>query len=558
MLVPSRERLAMAGELTYRVPSLTVPGPGDNVAPDTLLGYEGVRLFVERAKLLRPDFSVTAGNAASLASICHRLDGIPLPIELAAPRLRLMSVEELNQGLDQRFALLTDGSRMALPRHRTLRSMIDWSYDLLTDVEQTMLRRVSVFAGGWTLAAAEHVCTGDGIEKLDTIGLLTSLEDKNLILTEEHGGATRYRMLETIRQYALDRLRESGDEAECRSRHLAAFVAFAEEAYPGLRGPDQRTWLDRLEAEHDNFRAALTWSLSANAEVGLRLAGTLGRFWAFHSHLAEARTWYTRLLDAVPSTSRTLDRATALSMAGYMAMCQRDHAVAEAFCQQAIALARELNDLSQVAIVAINLSYVMIEQARFAEAEPLLQESIVVCRVIGERERLAMSLCNLGVVVRARGDRVAALALFEESLALARDTGSRHLIATILDTLNRDDLLQGDLEAAEAHLRETITIFDGLGDRGGVANALEGFALLASAKDAPRRAARMWGAAERLRDEVGAPIRLHDQAEHDGSVSSARAACGDDAFNEAWREGREMSHEEAMNYALGNNERRPD
>jgi tetratricopeptide (TPR) repeat protein len=282
----------------------------------------------------------------------------------------------------------------------------------------------------------------------------------------------------------------------------------------------------------------------------LRLAGALARFWAFRGHLAEARTWLTRLLDAVPSTSRTSHRAKALSMAGYMAMCQRDHAVAEAFCQQAIMLARELNDLSEVAGVADNLSYVLIEQGRFAEAEPLLQEAIAVCRVIGARERLAHSLANLGVVMRARGDRAAALTLFVESLALARDIGNRHLVATILDTLIRDDLLQGNLGDAEAHLRETIAIFDGLGDRDGVANALEGFALLASTKDASRRAARMWGAAERLRDEVGAPIRLHDQAEHNRSVSSARAACGNDAFNEAWLEGREMALEEAVRYAM--------
>src|SRR5258705_5331324 len=234
MLVPSRERLAMAGELTYRVPSLTVPGPSDNVAPDALLAYEGVRLFVDRATLLRPDFSVTSENAASLASICYRLDGIPLAIELAAPRLRSMSVDELSQRLDQRFALLTGGSRTALPRHRTLRSTIDWSYDLLTDVEQAMLRRVSVFADGWTLAAAEHACTADGIEKSDTIGLLTSLADKNLIITEEHEGATRYRMLETIRQYALDRLRETGEELTWRNRHFACYLALAEESFEPL------------------------------------------------------------------------------------------------------------------------------------------------------------------------------------------------------------------------------------------------------------------------------------------------------------------------------------
>src|SRR6266403_2981132 len=239
VLVTSREHLGMAGELTYRVPSLTVPGRGDSFAPDTLLAYEGVRLFVDRARLLRPDFSITAENAAPLASICHRLDGIPLAIELAAPRLRSMSVVELNERLDQRFALLTDGSRAALPRHRTLRSMIDWSYDLLTDVEQAMLRRVSVFAGGWTMAAAEHVCTGDGIEKSDTIGLLTSLIDKNLIITEEHEGATRYRMLETIRQYALDRLREAGEEARWRNRHFAWVLALGEESCKPLTGPDQ-------------------------------------------------------------------------------------------------------------------------------------------------------------------------------------------------------------------------------------------------------------------------------------------------------------------------------
>src|SRR5271154_6306246 len=202
VIVTSRERLGMAGELTYRVPSLRVPGPGDNLAPDALLTYEGIRLFVDRARLLRPDFSVTSENATSLASICYRLDGIPLAIELAAPRLRSMSVEELNHRLDQRFTLLTDGSQTELPRHRTLRSMIDWSYDLLTDVEQAMLRRVSVFAGGWTLAAAEQVCAGGAIETNDVINLLESLTDKNLVATTEHQGATRYWLLETVRQYA--------------------------------------------------------------------------------------------------------------------------------------------------------------------------------------------------------------------------------------------------------------------------------------------------------------------------------------------------------------------
>ncbi|HWZ71976.1 MAG TPA: winged helix-turn-helix domain-containing protein, partial [Casimicrobiaceae bacterium] len=229
VLVTSRERLGVAGEQTYRVPSLTVPGPHDNLAPDALLVYEGVRLFIDRARLLRSDFSVTAENAASLASICYRLDGIPLAIELAAPRLRSMSVEELSQRLDQRFALLTDGSRTALPRHRTLRSTIDWSYDLLREPEKLFLRRLSVFAGGWTLAAAKEVCAGEGIEHRDVLDLLTSLADKSLVVPEQEDAQTRYRLLETVRQYARDRLEDSGGSAAVRLRHRDYYLALAEE-----------------------------------------------------------------------------------------------------------------------------------------------------------------------------------------------------------------------------------------------------------------------------------------------------------------------------------------
>jgi non-specific serine/threonine protein kinase len=300
ILVTSRERLGIAGELTYRVPSLTVPGPRDNVAPDTLLAYEGVRLFVERARLLRPDFSVTADNAAALASVCDRLDGMPLAIELVAPRLRSMSVDELSQRLDQRFALLTDGSRAALPRHRTLQSTIDWSYDLLGDVEQAMLLRVSVFAGGWTVEAAESVCTGGGIDKSHAIGLLTSLADKNIILTEEHQGSTRYRMLETIRRYALDRLGETGAEAQWRNRHFAWVVALAEEAFQPLVGPQQGIWIDRMMPELDNVRAALQWAVDEKLADAFRIAPRLTRWWGRQASVSEARQWFQRLLDAIP------------------------------------------------------------------------------------------------------------------------------------------------------------------------------------------------------------------------------------------------------------------
>jgi predicted ATPase len=220
VLVTSRERLRMTGELTYRVPTLTVPETSETLTPETASRYEGVRLFVERAKLVRPEFDLTAENASSVASICARLDGMPLAIELAAPRLRSLSVDELSEHLDQRFAVLTDGSRAALPRHRTLRSTIDWSYALLTERERAMLQRVAVLTGGWTLASAEEACAGDGVDASDVIEQLTSLVDKSLIVTDEHAGSTRYRMLETVGQYALDRLCESGDEAQSQGSDL--------------------------------------------------------------------------------------------------------------------------------------------------------------------------------------------------------------------------------------------------------------------------------------------------------------------------------------------------
>src|SRR6266542_1302661 len=520
ILVTSRERLGMAGELTYRVPSLTVPGPGDNFGPEALLAYEGVRLFVDRARLLRPDFSVTSENAASLASICYRLDGIPLAIELAASRLRAMSVEELSQRLDQRFALLTDGSRTALPRHRTLRSTIDWSYDLLTNVEQAMLRRVSVFAGGWTLAAAEHICTGDGIEKSDTIDLLTSLADKNLVITEEHEGATRYRMLETIRQYALDRLRESDEEARWRNRHFAWVLALAEESYEQLVGPQQSLWIDRIARELDNFRAALRWAIEQ------------------------------KLLDVIPRDLAKRDRGRALSAVGNLALWQGDHDEAERLFGDSLALFRELDDARGSAYVQTNLALLTIGRGQYVDAEPLLVECAALARTLDDAHLLAVNLGNLAVVVHARGDGDKAAKLFEESLTLARDVGNSFLTSTVLSAWGRAECRDGNLESAEASFVESLTIAGDLTDPEAAAEALEGFAELAVAKHAARRAAAIWGAAARLRAEIGIPIAFHEEKAHKRAVEATRAALDDAAFDQAWDAGRAMTLDDAVRYAL--------
>ena len=317
LLVSSRERLGVAGEVIYRVPSLTTPDAKAGATPEHLAAFEAVRLFEARAQAHVAQFAVTPQNAVAVASICRRLDGIPLAIELAVARLRSMTVEEVHRRLDHRFRLLTGGSRTALPRQQTLRSLIDWSYDLLNTVEQALFCRFAVFAGGWTLEAAVAVCGGDGIDEWDVLELLTSLADKNLVVAEERNGATRYRLLETLREYGHDRLRESGVEERWRDRHLAYVVTMAEEAVAHLRGADQQAWLDRLETEHDNVRAALSYARTPGAEAnGLRLVAALWFFWLLHGHVAEGRSH----LSAALSRARGQDEsiiAKALSRCGH-------------------------------------------------------------------------------------------------------------------------------------------------------------------------------------------------------------------------------------------------
>ncbi len=550
MLVTSRERLGMAGELTYRVPSLTVPGPGDNLAPDALLAYEGVRLFVERARLLRPHFGVTPENAASLASVCHRLDGIPLAIELAAPRLRSMSVEELNQRLDERFALLTDGSRTALPRHRTLRSTIDWSYDLLADVEQAMLRRVSVFAGGWTLAAAEHVCSGGEIESSSTIDLLTSLADKSLVSVEEHEGTTRYRMLETVRQYALDRLRHGGEEAQWRGSHLACFVALASEFNRELNGPKQQAWLSRMASEHDNLRAALAWSVESSPVEGLRLANELIGFWNVRGHLVEGREWFGRLLDSFPIDGPTRERARGLRGTAMLAIQHGDFPAGKQLLQESLVLFRQIDDPNGTGRVLGSLAFLSICQGQYPEAEALARESMDRARAMGDLRMLYTSLGPLAVALHAQGQWAAARELYEQALEVAREIGAPFQIGHALSEIGRAECDEGRRDLALKHLAEGMTILHGLGNRPGVIDSLEGLADVAAGTAAPRRAARLWGAVDALRQEIGYPRTVHDRIAYERQVQPVRAILTAEAFDQAWDEGRAMSLDDAVRYAL--------
>lgn len=545
VLVTSRERLGIIGELTYRVPSLSFPDPGHEVTPELLSTYESARLFIDRAQLQRPQFEVTAHNAVALASICRRLDGIPLAIELAAARVRSMPMEEVSRRLDDRFDLLTGGSRTALPRHQTLRSLIDWSYDLLADAERQLLCRVSIFAGGWTMEAAREVCSGEGVRGDDVLGLLTSLVDRSLVLAKEHHGATRYGLLESVRHYARDRLREHGDESRWARRHFDHMLALAKEAQIGLSGEDQREWFERLETEHDNLRAALSWSCSSagDASGGLQIASAIGLFWETRGHVGEGRRWLAALIDTVPTGQDWLARAGALRWAGILAMYQADYAAAQELQEKALAIYRTVGeDRLGIARVLNNIGLLSADQGHYAAAQPLFEESLAIRREIGDVAGIGTVLSNLGLVAYEQANHETALALWEESLAIRRTLDDRRSLANAAHNVGTVLCDLGDHASAQARMKEALAIRCAIGAASAIATSLEGFATLALALDQPDRAARLWGQAERLRASSDVPLPRRAQRRFDQDVGAARAALGDsEAFETAWAEGRAMT-----------------
>jgi predicted ATPase/class 3 adenylate cyclase len=552
VLTSSREALGIAGELIYRVPSLSLPHPKEPATPENLLPCESVRLFVERAQLHALQFTVTQANAPAVASICNRLDGIPLAIELAAARVRSLSVDELNQRLDQRFRVLTGGSRTALPRQQTLRSTIDWSYDLLNATEQALLCRLAVFSGGCTLEAVERVCAGDGIDELAMLDVLTSLCDKSLLSVDERDGALRYRLLETVRQYARERLLERNGGDRWRDRHLAYFLAFAQQADALLRGPDQQGWLDRLETEHDNLRAALTWATApgADAVAGLRLSIALLMFWYVRGHFAEACSLVAGSL-ATSQDAPAAVRAEAMGGLGAMTWQLGDYATARRHQEACLAIHRDLGDERAIASSLIDLGGVDFAEGDYASARARFEEALVIRRRTGSDLGVAGVLNNLGVVAKTSGDLDEARRCFEASLDLYRKADDAWGIALSLTALGGIARERGELDAATSLLEESLIIRRDLRHRKGIAETLEQLAAVRLALHEAERAARMLGAAERLREEIGAPLPPGDRALHERHVAEARGALADDAaFERAWQQGRAMSQEHAVDDAI--------
>jgi non-specific serine/threonine protein kinase len=595
VLATSRQALGLTGETVYQVPSLSVPdvrgleAAGKNRV-GALLEYEAAQLFVARAGQAQPGFVVTVGNAATIGQVCADLEGIPLALELAAARVRAMSLDHLASRLDDRLGLLRGGNRMALPRHQTLRATLDWSYELLSGTEQALLARLSVFSGGWSLEAAEAICAEEDMADWEVLDLLTSLVDKSLVLYEDQSGTARYRLLETVRQYSLEKLRDSRELELLRARHQQFFVMLAEQAEPNLRGPEQKTWYDRLETEHENLREAWDWNREAEgAEASLRLASALWRFWYMRGYLSEGRN---RLVAAQQSDSMISPtvRARALHAAGTLALAQSDYAAAQTLLEQSVTLRRELGDREGMAHSLTNLGAIARYQGDLETARTLFEESLALRREVGDRHGIADALAWLGNLAYDQGDFTAAYPLYTESLTIYRELGNRANISNMLSSLggiaseqraypqaralleeslaisreldDRPGMVatlsnlgntayrQGDYAAAQRRLHESLSLAQELGDKSSITIALETLAYVAVAQGEAEQAARLFGAAENLRTVTASPLPPSEQEEYARLVAEAHTDLGEEAFAEAWAQGQSMTLEQALTYAL--------
>jgi predicted ATPase/DNA-binding SARP family transcriptional activator/Tfp pilus assembly protein PilF len=527
ILATSREALGIAGETVWRVPALAVPvmehlPPGPSTLVRVLMGYESVQLFVERAQAVRQSFALSGSNARAVAQACQQLEGIPLAIELAAARVRAMDVGQIASRLNDYLGLLSTGSRTAQSRQQTLRATLDWSYALLSEAERSLLRRLSVFAGGWTLEAAEQVCGDFGLPILDfglkvdlsdasssgqepaaiqhppefdaiqnpkskiqnqeVLDLLTSLVDKSLIVFEERGpGEGRYRLLEMVRQYAAESLQASGEVEPVKSKHRDWFVAVAQEEEPRLRSAEQEMSLRRLETEYENLRAALAWCRgeASGALAGLRLAGVLGRFWEVRGYLTEGRRYFEEALGQEGAAGRTPERARALNWAAGLAWLQGDYASARVLFGESLGIRRELGDQEGVAASLNGLGVVAKEQGDYASARVLFEESLGIRRKLGDQKGISGSLNNLGNMALDQGDYASARALLEESLGIRRELGDRQGISGSLNNLGNMALEQGDYASARALFEEALTLNREFGNRVWEAINLDNLGILA-------------------------------------------------------------------------------
>jgi predicted ATPase/class 3 adenylate cyclase len=546
VMASSREDMHVAGETSYPVPALSAPDVQQTITLAALTQYEAVRLFFDRAFAAQPSFQLTDQNASAVADICHRLDGIPLAIELAAARVRALSVETIAARLNDRFRLLAGGDRTALPRQQTLRALIDWSFDLLTERERVLLRRLAVFAGGWTLAAAEAVGAGGDVAEVDVLDLLTRLVEKSLVALEPEGA--RYRLLETVRQYAQERLDESDDGDATRIRHLRYFLALAERARPQLVGPEQGASLSRLDLERENFLAAHAWCDRAvgGAELGLRLVSALKRYWMMRALLGLGHRVTVEALMRGEARTRSLARCQALFDAGQLGSIMGRYADAQPYLEESLAIAREIGDKRRIAAVLQPLGLAALGRGDAAKARDYLEDALAMARELGDRLQVAAALNALAQQHRLEGKLSDAEPLYEQVIALATELGDRESIAIGVLNLAMVSIMQGAADRVRRMLLEVLSIAQEIGSKRVGQSVLEVTAGFAAAQEEWILAARFFGSAEEQARLTGLSRDPADEAFLAPRIASTREAVGNTVFTAAEAEGRALAYENAV------------
>jgi predicted ATPase/class 3 adenylate cyclase len=590
-LATSRIPLGIYGEHEYAVPPLSVPDTKRLPPIEVLSQYEAVRLFIDRASAAKRGFEITSENAPAVAEICARLDGLPLAIELAAARIKLLPPKVLLTRLANRLKLLTGGPKDLPARQRTLRGAIEWSHDLLEEGEKTLFARLSVFSGGRTLEAIEAICNAEGDLPVDALDGVSSLLDKSLLVREETSEEeSRFVMLETIHEFAREMLQESGEAAEVSRLHAEYFLTFAEEAEPELEGPDQVAWMERLEADLDNFRAALSWLLEVGeVELALRIGAALSLFWRIRGHLSEGRRWLSEGLsggDAAPAGVR----ARAMLVLGDLAWKQGDYPQGEEKLEASLALCREAGDRRGEAQALNSLGFIASEHNDLERAEKLLEESLALGRKASMPVVINSALNSLAALAAYRNDYARATVLLEEGLGRARAAGDVRGIAIHTTSLGATAVVTGEFERAEALLQQGREMFWKLGDwlhvsvadlnlgnlalarndfdlaekQGlkvildlqeradvfGIDGALDILASVTASRGEIRRAARIWGAVEGYRDARDIPWAPDEREMIEPRIDAARTRLDEADWTMAWEEGRAMTLDQAVDYAL--------
>jgi predicted ATPase len=591
VLVTSRVALHLRGEQVFAVPPLALPDPRQLPPPEAVSQYPAVALFVRRAQDVRSDFQITGANAPTIAKICYRLDGLPLAIELAAARSKQFPPEMLLARLNRRLKMLIGGARDMPERQQTLRNTIDWSYNLLDPGEQLLFARLSVFVGGCALKDAEAVCILEGEEELDVATGIESLLDKSLLRLEEQlDGDPRITMLETIREYASEQLEAWREGEILRRQHAMYYLALTEMAEQELIGSRQMLWLERLEQEHDNLRAAIQWALDRNdVEVAARLGGALWRFWYVHGHISEGRQWLNQALKENDQLSDTV-RAKALLGLGGLALMQGDYNPATVALDESVKVYQKLDDKRSAATALNALGVVEVEQGHYDQATTLYDQSLRLRQAIGDRWGIALSFNNLAFIAAEQGNYSQAVEYHQRSLPLRRELADDQGIAMSLSSLGDVLTHLGDNEQAITYLEEGLTLYQTLGDKRGVANTLSNIGLLlyyqgniaraatrfleslvlfvehglqqgivecleklawvSEKQERGERAARLGGAAEVLREATNIFLPFDMRREHEQMIAGVLAHLGNQAFARAWADGREMTQSQVVAYAL--------